>query len=408
MDYFVPSLLNDLVGEAEQDAHAVFDLLEKTPDGGTLDPGALVLHDAASRTKKEGDRSGRMALMLETLTDKYDNAVRTTALMDEIAAKRRGFVLFLRGFSLKQTFSAEASMGYEADFGEYRARFELAEAIAPTALVIVRNPAASESLLGQFAGAQKAAPSTFAVDLDDSWEQVVESLIRTASFIVVRNAIPGAGLDAELGLLEKCGRLKDTFFSNPESLTGGIASGGPATLDDRALARMRSAAPHDGGAAVALPATPTCLWIQGERRDRIASYAFFVFDYLNGLASRAQGFPRDLQARLLFWTIAASLVLERLDFFIMALSSYAQVLGQFRPDELPDPAHMLQNYGAVLESLATSIDEAGEGARVLDYRDFAHMRSTIGASEDPAALIRATMRVVQRFDARPRLRGPAA
>lgn len=406
MDYFVPSLLNDLVGEAEQEARAVFDLLEKTPDGGTVDPGPLVLHDAASRQQKEGDRAGRMALMLETLTDKYDNALRTDALIGEIAAKRRGFVLFLRGFSFKQTFSKETSMGHEADFGEYQARFQLAEAIAPTPLVLVRNPGTSESLIGVFEGARKASANTFAVDLDDGWAGVVESLIKTASFIVVRNAIPGAGLETELGLLQQCGRLKDTFFSNPESLSGPIANTGVRKLDDDATAAMRHATPHDGGADVTLPAPPTCLWIQGERRERIARDALFVFDFLNGLASRGQLMPRDLQARLLFWPVAASLVLERLDLFILALGSYGQVVNQYRPDELPDPARTLQNYGAILESLASAIDQAGAAAQVLDYRDFAHMRSTVGAREDSAALIRATMHVVQRFHVRPRLAQP--
>src|SRR5690349_15730378 len=104
MDYFMPSLLNDLVGEAEHDARAVLDLLASTPDGGVLDPGAMVLRDAQGRQKLEGDRKYRFALMLETLTDKYDNANRTGALMEEIAAGRQPFVLFLRGFSLVEAF----------------------------------------------------------------------------------------------------------------------------------------------------------------------------------------------------------------------------------------------------------------------------------------------------------------
>src|SRR4051812_20109539 len=115
MDYFVSSLLNDLIGDAEQDARAVLDWLAKTPDGGTVDPGALIPSDPQARQKLERDRKNRLALMLETFTDKYENAVRTNALMEDIAAARSPFVLFLRGFSQKETYDATGRSGHDAD-----------------------------------------------------------------------------------------------------------------------------------------------------------------------------------------------------------------------------------------------------------------------------------------------------
>lgn len=402
MDYFVPSLLNDLVGEAERDARAVLDLLANTPDGGIVDPGALVLSDPQARQKLERDRKNRFALMLETLTDKYDNAVRTSVLMEDIAAGRCSFVLFLRGFSQKETYELTGRYGYEADLGEYQARFDLAAAIAPVPTVIVRNPATSESLVGVFKGAEKAAATTYAIDLDDTWERAVESLVRTASYIVVRNAIPGSGLDAELAMLRKHDRLNDTFFSNPENAPASAGSVAQA-LDDNAYGRMHASKPRPVPPGVALPSPPTCLWIQGQRRRTVGENVFFIFDYLNSLSTRGQSMPRDLQGRLLFSTVAASVGIERLDLLIATLSSYVAVVGQYRPDELPDPNAVLRDYGNILNSVAGAIDSAGDTGDVLDFRDFTRLRELMVAGEDPERLIHATMRVVRRMQVRFRL-----
>ena len=121
--------------------------------------------------------------MFETLTDKDDNALRTSTLLHSDAP---AFVLFLHGFSLDLLYDAAQSVGYESDLGLYSFRFELARNLAPTPLVLVRNPAQSESLVGIFPGASEAAPTTFALDLDDTWETSVGALIEAASFVVVR------------------------------------------------------------------------------------------------------------------------------------------------------------------------------------------------------------------------------
>lgn len=404
MDFFVPSLLSDLVGEAEQDAQVVIDLLATTPDGGIVDPGALILSDPQARQKLERHRKYRFALMLETLTDKYDNAVRTSSLIKDIAEGRSSFVLFLRGFSQKETYNATGRYGYEADLGEYQARFDLAVAIAPVPTVLVCNPATSESLVGVVQGAEKAEATTFAFDLDDMWERTVESLVRTASYIVVRNAIPGSGLDAELAMLRKHDRLNETFFSNPENVPSSAGSAAAQALDDNAYGLMRAAKPLPFPPSIALPSPPTCLWIQGQMRRTGGENVFFIFDYLNSLSTRGQSMPRDLQGRLLFSTVAASIELERLDLLIATLSSYAAVVGQYRPDELPDPGAVLRDYGNILNSVAGAIDSVGETGDVLEFRNFVRLRELMEARENPERLIQATMRVVPRIQVRFRMR----
>lgn len=404
MDYFMPSLLNDLVGEAQQDARAVLDLLSNTPDGGIVDSGALVLEDPQVRQKLEGDRKYRFALMLETLTDKYDNAVRTGALMEGIAAGRQPFVLFLRGFSLKVEYEKKVSIGHEEDLGEYRACSDVATAVAPTPMVIVRNPATSESLLNQLDGAAAARETTFAIDLDTAWERAVASLVQTASYIVVRNALPGPGLNTELSMLRQFRRLDDTFFSNPERLADDAGGPAPNPLDDTALARMRKANSRAVPTGLRLPIPPTCLWLQSDRRRRVGEDVFFIFDFLNGLASRGQRVPRDLQGRLLFSTVAASVGLERLDLLVATLSSYAQLVSQYRPDELPDPGAVLGDYINIRNSVAGGIDSSGETESVLNFKDFARLRALMQTGEAPDDLIRATMRVVPRMHGRFRLK----
>ncbi len=420
MDLFAPELLNSLMYEAERDARAVLDTLSDTPDGGIVDTSAFIPASADARQDLELDRRGRFALMFETLTDKYDNALRTDALLRDVAAGRQGFVLFLRGFSLKEMAFPDPSAEevsllqieklpmdmrpfHEQDLDEYEARFELAMSLAPIPVVMVRNPATSESLIHQFPGAAKAVENTFAIDLDHSWEGEVENLVRAASYVVVRNKVPGPGLDAEIAMVRRFERLGDTFFTHPVNVatdTGGTTA---QPLNDHAIARMRGARPQTAPGGFELPSPPTCLWVQGDRRRRIAENVFFIFDFLNSLADRGQPMPRDMQGRLLFSAVAGSIGLERLDLLIMTLSSYANVVSQYRPDELPDPGPILKNYGEILGAVAQAIDAGHDAEAVLEFRDLPRLRTLMGGGEDAKQLIRATMGVLQRMQMRLRL-----
>jgi len=395
MDDFLPSLLADLIGDARQDAKAVFDVIEATPAGGFVDTSGIVAASAEVRLDQERARRGRFALMFETLTDKYDNAVRTDALLRKVAAGDQGFVLFLRGFSTKQRFEPDITVRHEQDLGEERSRFDLAKALSPLPMVMVRNPATSESLVNVsanlFEGDAEAMENTFAIDLDDGWQRTVEALVGAASAIVVRNKLPGEGLDAEIAMVARLGRLDDTYFSDPIDATQ-LGGGAPQAFDGDCIARLRAAARCPHATDVDLPSPPTCLWEQGETRRLEGDNVFFVFDYLNSLADRGQPMPRDMQGRLLFWATAASIGLERLDLMIMTLSSYANVISMYRPEELPEPESILKNYGTILSAVARAIDAEGS-AGVLDFRDPARLRGLM-RGEDPAMLLRTNLEVI--------------
>ncbi|GAA0961810.1 hypothetical protein [Virgisporangium aurantiacum] len=396
MDYFMPQLLNTLIGEAETDARAVLDRLVDTPDGAAVDPAGLVLSDATARTKLERDRAGRFALMFETLTDKYANAARSTALLRDVAAGRRGFVLFLRGFSFKEHPFAGSGVGHEADLDEYRTRVDLATAIAPVPVVLVRNPGTSESLIAVFSGAEAAAPNSFAIDLGSDWYRAVATLVPAASFIVVRNPILGPGLHAELAMIEGSRRLGDTYFTHP--------TGAQQPLDAAALTRMRGATPKPPRAAP-FPFPATVPWLQGDRRERVAANAFFLFDYLNSLADRGSPMPRDMQTRLLFSTVATAVGLERLDLLVMALSSYAQVLTQYRPDQLPDAEETVRGYFALLERLVgaiRSVADTRDAHDVMEFRDLDRLRQVLAGNEDQDRLTRTTTKIVGHLLSTPR------
>ena len=229
-------MLTTLVGEPEADVKALFAAMQREDFDGT---GFLAPH-AQARTALERERCRRFALMFETLTDRYDNALRTSTLLRSDAP---GFVLFLHGFSLELHDDAEQSVGYESDLGLYLYRFDLARNLAPTPLVLVRNPAQSESLVGIFPGASEAAPTTFALDLYYTWEASVGSLIEAASFVVlVPNDVVREGLRTELRLLQERGRLGDTFFTDAHEAQKLLPGKTLRRLDDGALALMRHAA----------------------------------------------------------------------------------------------------------------------------------------------------------------------
>jgi hypothetical protein len=393
MDYFVPQLLNTVVGEAEAEVHAVVDAF----NAAVIDPTPFIAADAQQRTAIVRDRYHRFGIVFETLIDKYSNARRTQALLDEIASGQRGFVLMLRGFSLKEQFDAVRSIGQETDMEGYSFRFGLARNIAPAPLVLVRNPSESESLIGVFPDAEKAAANTFSLDLDSGWEASVRTLIGMASFIVVRNKVMSEGLITELGLLKDAGRLDDALFSHPAEAARAFPGTTLKEADAATVASRGSLVAPRSTRSGRMPFA-TCWWVQAARRTRIRESVLFVYDLLNQFAARGAGMPRDIQARLLAFAVAGSILLERLDLVVMSLGSFAQVVASFSAEQLPARAQVAEAYMAVARDLVEAIEATPKSAAVFDYDDLDRIRGLM-EQETPEILIPHTMRVLAYYAA---------
>jgi hypothetical protein len=389
-DFFMPQLLNDLVWEGEQEASSALDWLNQAEPDALLDPTEFIVASPSERIEIERNRLGKVQLMLETLMDKYANALRTDRLLERISAKKTGFVLFLRGFSLKEHYYSNITAGHEQDLEEYRFRFELAEKLAPAPLMLVRNPAMSESLLAQFPGAKPAAENTYLLDLDATWEADVRTLAAAASFICVRNKLANPGLRTEVGILRDLGRLNETYFSHPEAARTLIANGPTQALDEAAVSRMRESTDQRVRPLAHRP-RPTCLWLQAKRRDRSRDNALFTFDLFNRWADRGQTMPRDMQTRLMAGALAISIALERPDLIVMTFGSYGQILGQYGQDQLPERDDRVRYYFSVAQSLARAIDQTATS--MFNYQDLNVVKALM-RSEKPDELVRCIMQCV--------------
>jgi hypothetical protein len=384
MDFFLPQLVNDQFAELEREARDVLDWLQR-PE---LDDQFLAAN-AQERNRIERSRQFKFRLIFETLTDKYVNALKVNALLQKTKAGTSGFVLFLRGFSLKQHFYRRVTVGHEQDLEEYQARFKLAERLAPAPLVLVRNPATSESLLAVFPGAKPAAENAYTLDLDANWQADIRTLVGAASFICVRNKVKNPGLLTEFAILQELGRLDETYFSHPEEARALIANGPIHPLDEAAISHMRKSSDQAVRPLARVP-MPTCLWLQGRRRETVRDNALFIFDLFNRWADAGQRMPRDVQTRLMASAVAASICLERPDFIVMALASHAQILSQYRSDELVDRDDFVRFYMSLVQSIAQAIDQTP--TPMFNYQDLNAIKMLMSKSETPADLISCTMR----------------
>ena len=92
--------------------------------------------------------------------------------------------------------------------------------------------------------------------------------------------------------------------------------------------------------------------------------------------------------------------LERLDLLVMALSSYAQVLTQYRPDQLPDAEKTIRGYFAVVERLVgaiRSVADTRDAHDVMEFRDLDRLRRVLAGNEDQDHLTRTTTKIVGRL-----------
>jgi hypothetical protein len=372
---FIPLPLSDAVGIAEREAVDVLKWLSEAKPDGTLDPTDFIAESAAERAGIEKRRILQVRLMLETLSDKYANALRTDALLEKVAAGKTGFVLLLRGFLTEGHYFPEVTLGWSR--GDALYHLELAPKIAPVPLVYVRNPAESYF----------PAKNSYALDLNADWEAAVRSLASAASFICVHNSRASPGLSAEVRILRDLGRLGDTYFCDPEVARSLMADGPIQALDDTAIVHMGKFATRHVQLLAPRP-NPTCLWLQGQSRIQERDYTLFLMALRDRWATHGQTMPRDIQTRLMGRALASSICLERLELMILMFGSYAHLLSEYRDDQLQHRERMVAFYNSVGESLARAIDQT-VGA-VFDFRDL-NTAKTVMSNENPDELIKYTM-----------------
>jgi hypothetical protein len=377
MDNFLPQNVNGTLGELEREGCDVLDCL-KRPE---FDGNQFLAASAQQRNEIESIRRHKFRLILGTLTDKYVNALNVNALLQKTKAGTSGFVLYLRGFSLKPIRYRHVTIGYEnQDIEEYVAGIELAQRLAPTPLVLVRNPVSTKLITG--------GETYYPLDLDANWEADIRTWAGAASFVCVRNKLKPPGLLTEFTILQELGRLNETYFSHPEEARTLIANGPIHRLDEAAISHMRKSSDEAVRPLARLP-MPTCLWLQGRRRETERAIALFIFDLFNVWADAGQKMFRDVQTRLMASAVAASMCLERLDFIAMALASYAQILSQYRSNELVDRDDFVRFYMSLVQSIAQAIDETP--TPIFNYQDLNGMKM-LSKSENPTDLIWCTMR----------------
>jgi hypothetical protein len=408
MDYFVPSLLNTLVGEPEAEANKVLNALARP----VIDASKFTAKDSLERGKIESDRLYRVALMFEALTEKYDNAVRSRRLLEEARQGKRSMVLFLRGFSYQVTDDLDSlgvpsdfasalgvgSIGFSSDLSEHRFRFDLARKLAPTPIFLIRNPAMSEPLVEQFPGADTAAANTFSLEADDTWLSTVQALIDIASFIVIYNNEVHNGLVSEVDLLRTLNRLDDTYFSHSPQQEFKLSADEVRRADDDALAQIsRSIRPRPDLSGSLPP--PTCWWVQGDRRQRVRDNVLTIYDLFNKWAAQGQNLPLDMQVRLLHFAVAGSVILERLDLLFMSLYTYGYSLQGYGKERLPEFQRLSKQYFWMAEILAKAIDITPSERPILDYVDLPALK-TLAKNETPEILIPYTMRVIEHMPER--------
>ena len=235
-----------------------------------------------------------------------------------------------------------------------------------------------------------ALENIYLLDLDATWEVDVRSLASAASFICVHNKLTNPGLLSEVGILLELGLLNETYFSHPEAARALIPEGPTQAFDEAAVSHMRKCT-HDNVRPLARRPRPTCLWLQAHRRERSRDNALFIFDLINRLAERGGTMPRDMQARLLAAALAMSIGLERPDFMVMTFASYAQLLGQYGHDQLPQRDDRVSFYISVAQSLSRAIDQTATA--IFNYQDLNAIK-TLMRSEKPDELVRCIMECV--------------
>jgi tetratricopeptide (TPR) repeat protein len=328
-DWHVPWLLNEQVSQLMQH----FREFRNT--------GRLWQRSADERAKLEQSRKGLLHLALEHLAEKHTAAYRTQSLFREIEKSGQGFVLFLRGFAYRPQYYAKLSIVHGSDVQETIEKERLAQKLAPVPLVWISNPVDSGPLEAVMAEREYAQPLSYRVEAGLGWEKDVQALISCASYIIMYNPQITPGLRTELGFIERLGRLQDTYFHSPEKAAEalGLAWDALNPLSDEALERMRQQ-PTARKSSRPLP-EPSCLWVQGKRRERLENEIRGVAAWLEHLSKNRTPATVDLELDAYAYLTGMTILLEDLDRQAVALNGTLQALSALEEAKLDEAATLV-------------------------------------------------------------------
>jgi tetratricopeptide (TPR) repeat protein len=330
--WHVPSLLNE---EARLLRHHFHQFLGS---------GAVAARGPEQRSALERRRWTLLRGILEHVAEKRAAAEHTQTLFREVEQGTQTFVLFLRGFAYRAHHYAGVSVvhGGGDQLGEKIEKQRLVEKLAPLPLLWISNPVDSGPM--DIVGAGVVAPGSgeqalgFRIESGDTWESDVETLIRTAAFLVFHNPVMTPGLAREIALVERLGRLDDAFFYS--------AADDQRRLDDEAIAYMRANAKGRAIEPGVLPA-PTCRWIEGAGRETLGTDVRGVSRWVSRLATQRSRASIDLELDAYFYLAATLVLLEEMDWLPAVLVPMSDVFRGLGEDELENAGLLADAYAAL-------------------------------------------------------------
>jgi tetratricopeptide (TPR) repeat protein len=323
------------------------------------------------RAELERGRLWLSMAILEHFIFKYRVACETRSMFRWTEKGLTGFVLFLRGFSLRVHYHAGFSYGEATEFNEQMENVRLAQKLAPIPLLLVGNPADSMPLDAVISKIyrikDKPETSPFLVAAGTDWESKVKSLISLASFIVVHNPVMTAGVTREIQLVEEAGRRKDTYFYAPDKAAAalGVDMANCALMNDEAVGRMRILTRGRCWQAGCFP-EPSCLWVTGAHRTRLEFEHEALRRWIERLTEAKPALVLDLRLDASDALLANSLLLEKIELVPPIMLEVSEILRSFGEEHLQDAESIAQKYEFVARELEEALAQSLPNATVME------------------------------------------
>jgi len=341
-DWHVPDQLNE---EGRQ-------LMEKF--SRSIENGDFRDRTPAERVELESARFNMFRLVLEHLFLKYKAASQALDLLGEIQEGKSGFVLLLWGFGSVTKYldgATVVSVGLRSQLE----RDELAQKLSPTPLLWLANPVASAPMDELSAERRGYTFTPYRIESGRDWESNVVLLIKAASFIIVQNPDMTPGIVREIEHVRDAGRLSDTFFVSPENAQQVLPGVQLNPLTEENLERMRTQSIGRPVSRDALP-EPTCLWIEGARRERMTATFGEHLGFLLTARKFRTPIPQDWLLDAWCYVLAFALVLDRFDYLPAVLEGMCDTLALYTPETFPHGDELKKVYGMYLRDFLAALE----------------------------------------------------
>lgn len=303
--------------------------------------------EAKGRAELELARAKRVGLLMENLQEKYENALRTRAILSDVEQGRTPFILLLREFTFKTNYLQSGSRGSQAGFEERKNRIAYANELKGIPLLWVSNPSESGAFDTYSLSKVASKDDSYRLQVGEDWEPDVEKLIVAAAFIIVSNGEMTPGVTRELELLSKKNRIEDCFFSDPDKASQHFGTQSCHPLNDSSFEIMRKKAKAKALKPEELP-QPTCLWLTDQSREMVEWGITGVQTFFSSLR---QNIHYDIQLDALFGYLASAMVLELTNPLIEVLDRIASILAKIPPDDLKESQQFAAFYSGYADIL---------------------------------------------------------